>query len=299
MATDIQGFSSGWSSPLNVSIVSNNPPGKPSRPAGPALGYTGVSYSYNTTANDSDGDPVKYTFDWRDGSQSETGFVSSGREGIASHTWSRAGSYRVRAKARDSKGAASDWSDELAVNITTNHPPNTPSVPSGPTTGHISSSYTYSASTSDPDGDNVKYIFDWGDKTQNETGFVRSGTGVNASHIWQKAGTYYVKVKAKDGKAESLWSATLTVRISGAPNTAPRRPSTPAGSIRGTAGRTYTYASYTSDPNGDKVKYTFDWGDGARSETAYTTSGKSVRLSHAWSSGGNYRITGGLRFSTS
>jgi hypothetical protein len=163
-------------------------------------------------------------------------------------------------------------------------------VPSGPTTGHVMSSYTYSASTSDPDGDNVKYTFDWGDKTQNETGFVRSGTGVNASHIWQKAGTYYVKVKATDGKAESSWSATLTVRISGTPNAAPRRPSTPAGSIRGIAGRTYTYTSYTSDPNGDKVKYTFNWGDGARSETGYIVSGKSVRLSHAWSSGGTYMV---------
>ncbi|HUI40023.1 MAG TPA: PKD domain-containing protein [Methanothrix sp.] len=290
MATDIQGISSGWSTPLNVSIVSNNPPGKPSRPAGPAYGYSGVSYSYNTTARDSDGDAVKYTFDWRDGSQSETGYIPSGSEGIASHIWSCAGSYRLRARATDIKGATSAWSDELEVNITTNHPPNTPSAPSGPTTGHVRSSYTYSASTSDPDGDNVKYTFDWGDKTQNETDFVKSGIAVNASHTWQKAGTYYVKVKAADGKVESAWSPTLTVRISGTPNAAPIRPSTPAGTTRGTAGKTYTYTSFTTDPNGDNVKYTFDWGDGTRSETGYTTSGKSVRLSHAWSIAGTYRI---------
>lgn len=290
MATDSQGISSGWTEPLIVRIESNNPPDRPSKPAGPASGYTGVGYSYNATASDGDGDTVKYTFDWRDGSQSESGFVSSGSECTASHTWSMAGSYLLRVRATDSKGATSGWSDELEVNMITNHPPNTPLAPSGPAKGHILSTYIYSASTSDPEGDDVMYTIDWGDKTEDMTDFVISGTGVNFTHAWQKAGTYYVKVKATDGRAESSWSRTLTVRISGAPNAAPKKPSTPAGVSRGTEGRTYTYTSYSRDPNGDDMKYTFDWGDGIISETGYIGSGKSVRLSHAWSSAGNFRI---------
>jgi hypothetical protein len=41
-----------------------------------------------------------------------------------------------------------------------NAPPNTPSKPSGPTSGVVGTSYTYSTSTTDPDGDNVCYQFD-------------------------------------------------------------------------------------------------------------------------------------------
>lgn len=171
-----------------------------------------------------------------------------------------------------------------------NSPPETPSTPLGPTTGRMRNTYSYSTSAKDPDGDDVKCIFDWGDKTQTETVFVRSETSANASHTWQKAGTFYVKAKATDDKADSPWSGTLAVRISSTANASPKAPSTPAGTTRGTAGKAYTYTSFAGDPNGGQVKYTFDWGDKTRSETAYKGSGKSVRVSHVWSSAGTYRI---------
>ena len=61
--------------------------------------------------------------------------------------------------------------------------------------------------TTDPDGDNVSYFFDWGDGTDSGwTEFVPSGTLVNVSHKWWIRGTYEVKVKAKDPyEAESEW----------------------------------------------------------------------------------------------
>lgn len=140
----------------------NRPPGMPSRPSGPGSGYTGMFVSYSTSATDPDHHKVKYTFDWGDGTTSQTGLVNSGTIESLQHTWSEVGSYKVKAMATDSKGASSGWSSISTVSITAlNRAPATPTVPSGPTAGVSGTAYSYSTSTTDPDGDQVKYTFNW------------------------------------------------------------------------------------------------------------------------------------------
>ena len=103
---------SSWSSPLSVTITGpaavNNPPATPSVPSGSTSGSSGTSYSYSTKATDPDGDQVKYTFDWGDGTTSATSLVSSGTSASASHTWTVASgstkTFSVRAKATDENG---------------------------------------------------------------------------------------------------------------------------------------------------------------------------------------------------
>jgi len=99
--------------------------------------------------------------------------------------------------------------------VTANNPPNTPSTPTGRTSGYTDITYSYSTSGTDPDGDNVKYIFDWDDGTpQSTTGFVTSGSTASAYHSWSSPGTYYVKAKTVDvNGAESGWSSSLEVTI--------------------------------------------------------------------------------------
>ena len=96
-----------------------------------------------------------------------------------------------------------------------NHPPNKPTIPSGPDKGAPKQSYTYSTSSTDPDGDSLRYYYDWGDGT--DYGWVpedpETGLGIN-SHIWRNEGTYSIRVKAKDSQGvESEWSDSLTVKI--------------------------------------------------------------------------------------
>jgi hypothetical protein len=95
-----------------------------------------------------------------------------------------------------------------------NEPPDTPEI-TGETSGKTGNSYTYTASSSDPDGDQIWYWFDWGDNTN--TGWVgpySSGIIVSESHIWNAQGMFHIKVKAKDSyDLESPW-ATLDVRMS-------------------------------------------------------------------------------------
>jgi len=98
-----------------------------------------------------------------------------------------------------------------------NQSPNTPSVPTGPSIGDPGVSYSFSAITTDPDGDQISFKFDWGDGTEsNWTSFVNSGSSATMSHSWSGEGTYQVKIKARDTySAESGWSIahSITIRI--------------------------------------------------------------------------------------
>lgn len=123
-----------------------------------------------------------------------------------SHSWSSQGTYEVKAKAKDTYGGESGWSG--AHEIVIGQPPATPSSPSGPDGGMRDVSYTFSATTTDPDGDQVAFKFSWDDGTESGwTSLVGSGESATMSHSWGSEGTYYVKVKAKDSyDAESGWS---------------------------------------------------------------------------------------------
>ena len=103
----------------------------------------------------------------------------------------------------------------LDAQIQENKKPLRPYQVFGTTHGIVGETYTYSVSTIDPDGDELKYLFDWGDGTFTETSFVNSGEVVNASHSWKTLGRYYLRVKAIDIKgANSDWSEPLEIIIS-------------------------------------------------------------------------------------
>jgi hypothetical protein len=103
----------------------------------------------------------------------------------------------------------------VLIQIRYNAPPNTPSTPSGSIKHAINKSQSYSTSATDPDGDNVKYRFNWNDGTpETETGFVASGQSASASHSWTAPGTYLVKAYTIDASGNaSGWSSTLSVQV--------------------------------------------------------------------------------------
>lgn len=214
-AADGNRETSPWSSQRAVKISANRPPAAPTIPSGPIAGFTGASYSYSTYASDPDRDMVKYTFNWGDGTSTETVLTKSGSKANVAYTWHNPGTYQVMARTTDAKGGSSLWSGALAVTITDNQPPDNPEIPSGPISGRPRVSYRYSTSAADFDGDKVKLVFSWGDGTTSETALVDSGSTASALHIWKKVGTYYVKARAIDCKGTpSSWSSSLAVSIS-------------------------------------------------------------------------------------
>jgi hypothetical protein len=94
------------------------------------------------------------------------------------------------------------------------HPPDKPARPEGPIEGKVGKKYEYISSTSDPDGDQIYYLWDWGDGNFSQCGPYNSGEIANASYTWSKEGDYKIRVRARDihGK-ESEWSDPLLISI--------------------------------------------------------------------------------------
>jgi len=79
----------------------------------------------------------------------------------------------------------------------------------GPTSGKINEEHTYIASCIDPDGNDIQYLFDWGDDS--DSGWQSTPS---AQHTWSEKSNYEIRVKAKDSMgAESDWSEPLEVEI--------------------------------------------------------------------------------------
>ncbi len=73
-------------------------------------------------------------------------------------------------------------------------------------------------------------------------------------------------------------------------NDPPLTPGPPEGPSIINAGTTYTYTAVTIDPEGDKISYLFDWGDGTTSGwTSFVPSGTNASASHTWKKG-NYNL---------
>ncbi len=81
-----------------------------------------------------------------------------------------------------------------------NFPPSQPktpeSVPGGITTGQQGVLHKFKFLAWDLDGDSIKYRINWGDGNIQDTGFVPSGSAVEASHAWSQSQTYAITAQA-------------------------------------------------------------------------------------------------------
>jgi len=96
-----------------------------------------------------------------------------------------------------------------------NQRPNKPLKPIGEANGKTGDEYIYTTSTTDPDDDDVFYLFDWGNgMTSFIQGPYASGEECSGAGIWFDEGNYEIKVKAIDVHgAESEWSDPLIVSM--------------------------------------------------------------------------------------
>jgi hypothetical protein len=223
IAEDNHGAQSSFSPALTVVITSgtNNPPTVSI--TSPSNGAT-VSGTINIqgTASDSDGTvtQVQVKIDiggsWWTASGT-TSWSTNFDTNIVSD-----GSHTIFAQSKDDKGAYSTI-DTVTVTVNNggaNDPPNKPNKPSGTTSGKAGNSYPYSTSTTDPDGDKIKFGWDKdGDGTvdqwdDNGGSYYNSGSSISTSLSWSSQGTYSLKVIAEDiNGAQSPWSDSLSVSM--------------------------------------------------------------------------------------
>jgi hypothetical protein len=80
--------------------------------------------------------------------------------------------------------------------------------------GKVGTSYPYTFTSTDPEGDEIRYYIEWGDESNSGwLGPYSSGEALSLSHTWDDRGTYTIRAKAKDiFDAESDWG-TLEVTM--------------------------------------------------------------------------------------
>ena len=93
---------------FRTDVIANNPPNKPTID-GPTHGKAGAKYEYIISSVDPDDDNVTFRIYWGDDSGiTSIGPYSSGEEVTVNHTWSKQGTYTIKAKAKDIHDAESE-----------------------------------------------------------------------------------------------------------------------------------------------------------------------------------------------
>lgn len=74
---------------------------------------------------------------------------------------------------------------------------------------------TYATMSTDRGGNQIRYVFDWGDGEFDTTGLHNSGDTACVEHTWLSEGTFKVRALATNSKGRSSphWSDELTVII--------------------------------------------------------------------------------------
>jgi len=270
------------------------PPNAPTiAPPCPRDGVVGQSLDFTFTGTDPSTLDVRYCVDWGDGSGEEcSGFVASGTGQLMSHTYLSAATFPLSVVTENSDAARSSATG-CQVNIAP--PPPNPSAPTisppCPRTGDLNEVLSFTFNSTDPNALNVRYCVDWGDEGVEEcTDFVASGTNGVLTHAYASRGTFQLSAVAENADALRSAPTLCQVNINNLPPDVPTFVnSCPQATV---AGGMLTFEATTTDPEGDQVRYTFDWGDGSAQETtALVNSGTSASLSHQFNSVGNFNVT--------
>jgi PKD repeat protein len=160
---------------------------------------------FTDTSGDRNRDIMNWTWDFDDGTIS---YLQN-----PTHQYSYEGMYHVILTVKDYHGQTASYTDQVSIGEGDNYPPDTPNI-DGQTSGGVGEVYEYIVNTTDPNGDDVIYLIDWGeDSGVEEFGPYPHAVEIKFSHTWNEEGSYTIRAMAKDiYGAESDW-AELEVSI--------------------------------------------------------------------------------------
>ncbi|MBF0385212.1 MAG: PKD domain-containing protein [Candidatus Omnitrophica bacterium] len=139
-----------------------------------------------SASNDLDNDSLNYIWDFGDGT-----IVEGGSK--ASHSYTKGGRYPVMVTVDDGHIATCGSScarDSAVMDVVVNTPPIADAGPNLVCCVGMENSFDGTFSV-DPDGDNLNYVWDFGDGT--------TGKGVKTKHVYNKSGSYTVTLTVDDG----------------------------------------------------------------------------------------------------
>ena len=193
-ATDDQGLSDPTPDTRTITVGqgANQPPESViTSPAGNVTILEGESVFFEGTADDPDGDPVTVLWDFGDGGSSTALSPSD-------HTYDNPGTYNVTFTATDDQGLSDPTPDTRTITVEgANQPPEgVITSPAGNVTIDAGGSVSFAGMASDPDGDPVTVLWDFGDG-------VTSTQMSPGNHTYDNPGTYNVTFTATDDQGLS------------------------------------------------------------------------------------------------
>jgi PKD repeat protein len=256
----------------------------------PRIGEAPLTVNFTNRSYDADGDTMTSAWDFGDGTTStETSPV---------HVFQTEGEFQVTLVVTDSKGAVSGPKTQLVTVMP--DPPAPPPPPhnsapradfrADPTSGTAPLTVRFSNASSDADGDAITSSWDFGD------GFT--STDRSPTHLFTSAGAFSVTLVVTDARGLSSTprqqSITVRAAASGGSTGTPGTPGSsgpPTGGTNapradfradpasGTAPLTVRFSNRSSDPDGDTLTSSWDFGDGFTSTDpspahVYTRSGE-------------------------
>jgi PKD repeat protein len=203
-----------------------------------------------TVAFSADGsaDVVKYHWDFGDAN-------GTSLEQNPTHTYMTPGTYTATVTVTDDGGKTG--TDTVAITVT--DPPGNvaPSVEIGaaPGSGNAPLSVLFSSEATDPDDDELSYLWEFGDgDTSSQEGSVR--------HVYRQGGTYTAKLTVSDGQASA--GATVSITVGNPPVNQAPTVQIAADPLNGSAPLDVRFTASGRDPEGGALIYTWDYGDGSQ-----------------------------------
>lgn len=192
----------------------------------------------------------------------------------SSHTYATSGTFEVTLTVTDETGDT--VSARTTVTISTTAP--TASFTTTPNAGLAPLEVTFDASAStDPDGIIETYVWDFGD------GAI--ATGIMTTHTFAAFGSFTVALTVTDNEGGTATSMSV-VEV----NAAPVLDSLSASPNPVVIGRDLTVSWESSDPDGDVLSCSVDFGDGSSTIVDPCPTGSSS-VTHAYSMVGSYTVS--------
>jgi len=213
---------------------------------------------------------VSWVWDFGDGSKDQgTGFLAN-----STHKYSKEGVYVARLTFKNENNL---WSTAAVVTIKvyvpgteTNVPPKIEGVSVKPSNPLVGQNITFSVSATDPDDDIIAAEWSMGDGTYL--------SGFSIRHSYVQAGEYVVTVRVRDSRG-AISSYSTKVQVSG------NRPPNATILEINVNGMSVELRGMGSDPDGQVVAFSVDWGDGTADNGSLKGNGVPVKINHVYKEG--------------